>query len=222
MKLKKICSVLMCSIIIFSSSINVFAYSSSNDNSSKVYSDNLSDSFTENLDIDGQTVEFKHSTDENGNKTIEVIENDRRDIVKYNKSADSIYLNGKKVVSITKKTSNVTGKPSDSPIIKALSTSYSNNWYLNSTEEARWLVANFTKASLAAVIAVFAVKPVAVVAVLVAGCYYTSAWMSSRKNIYYCTDYNGTWKAGVKYESDIYADRNFSDYLTTYTTETSR
>ena len=84
------------------------------------------------------------------------------------------------------------------------------------------MVKSFTKASLAAVIAVFTAAPVAAVLAVVAGTYYSSACMSGVKKSYCCSKYNGPWKTGIRYVTDVYADRNCSDHLKTFTKETSR
>ena len=220
MKFKKVVSGLVCLAVLFSGSIDVFAYSSVNNNdSSKVYNDKVSDSFVEYVKVDGNNVKYDHHTDKNGNKIIEVFDGERHDVVKYDDSNNLLYLNGEKVTSVTE----TTETPSDNPILKKINKSVaSNSWSLIKTEKTRWLVKNFTKASLAAAIAVFAAAPVTAVLVVVAGAYYTSAWMSSVKKSYYCSRYNGTWKTGIKYVSDVYADRNWSDRLKTFTKETSR
>ena len=74
---KKVFSGLMCLVILFSSSIDFFAYTSVNNNdSSKVYNDKLSDSFVEHVKPYGNTV-------------------------KYDDSNNLLYLNGEKVTSLT-------------------------------------------------------------------------------------------------------------------------
>ena len=44
-----------------------------------------------------------------------------------------------------------------------------------------------------------------------------SVWMSAVKKTYYCSQYNRTWKVGMGYVTAVYADRNWSDYIKTFT-----
>lgn len=131
-----------------------------------------SSNFTEIATLsNGNTVIFEHFIGDNGNMVVNVTEEDGTvNVVEFNEITKDLYYNGELVEKVI----------TESPIIAR-----AGNWSADSPIIYNYLVQNFTLASLAAALAAVTGGATAVVSAIIAGFFYTTAWMSAKVTTYY-------------------------------------
>lgn len=194
-------------------------------NDSKVYVEGNVESgyFTEKAYLNDKTIVFNHSLDEEGNKVIEVIEDEGRSIVKYDKSENAIYVNGKRLSTVSEKTVNEKANIDANMNLNDYTATYSNSWTFTGTDREKWFVEGLTVGVIAAALAGFAEGPVG--AFLNVASFLSGAclWMSAEKDKYVCYNYNGTYKVGWYNYVRVYSDNEWTNQVYSYkTAEQSR
>lgn len=179
--------------------------------------------FTETAYLNDKIIIFNHSLDNEGNKIIEVIENEGISIVKYDKSENAIYVNGNRLSKVSERTVNEKANIDVNMNLNNYTTTYSNSWTLTGTDREKWFIEGLTVGVIAAALAGFAEGPVGaflnVATFLAGGC----LWMSSEKDKYMCYNYNGTYKVGWYNYVRVYSDNQWNSQVFSYkTAEQSR